>query len=62
MLTCSHAEQGPSLTSLTRMCCTQGIGSWEAQTMLLLWLSMLALIPFEFSTVETVEDEGEGAK
>uniref|UniRef100_A0A7S3QWP0 Tubulin-specific chaperone D n=1 Tax=Dunaliella tertiolecta TaxID=3047 RepID=A0A7S3QWP0_DUNTE len=36
----------------------QGIGSWEAQTMLLLWLSMLALIPFEFSTVETVSEEG----
>lgn len=35
----------------------QGIGSWEAQTTLLLWLSMLALIPFEFSTVETVSDE-----
>ena len=35
----------------------QGIGSWEAQTTLLLWLSMLALIPFEFSTVETVSED-----
>lgn len=32
----------------------EGIASWEAQTMLLLWLSILILIPFELATVDTV--------
>lgn len=31
----------------------QGLACWEAQMMLLLWLSMLILIPFDLSTVDT---------
>ncbi|KAL6757954.1 armadillo-type protein [Haematococcus lacustris] len=31
---------------------------WEAQTMLVLWLSILILIPFELSTVDTASEAG----
>ena len=33
------------------------MASWEAQTMLLLWLSILILIPFELSTVDSSVDD-----
>ena len=40
----------------------EGIANWEAQSILMLWLSMLILVPFDLATIDSTATDMAGAR